>query len=46
MKQTEKYQDLTTKKIDEANKEVTDGIKNFEENLKKTYGIETKVSKE
>ena len=37
---------LTTQKIDDATKEVHEGIDNFEKNLKNTYGIETKVKKD
>ena len=37
---------MTTKKIDDATKEVHDGIKDFEKNLKNTYGIKTKVNKD
>ena len=40
------YNMLTTKKIDEATKEVHEGIDNFERTLRNTYGIETKVKKE
>ena len=34
------------KKVDEANKEVNDGIDKFEQTLRNTYGIETKVRKD
>jgi len=44
-KQAEKYSNLTTKKIDEANKEVNDGINQFERTLK-SMGINPKVRKE
>ena len=33
-------------KIEEASKEVNDGIALFERNLKNNYGIETKVKKQ
>ena len=33
-------------KINDATKEVLDGISNFENTLKSKYGIETKVNKE
>lgn len=45
-KETEKYHQLALTKIDEATKEVHDGIKSFEHSLKKQYGISTKVSKQ
>lgn len=42
-KQAEKYNHLTTKKVDEANREVNEGINQFEQTLRATYGIETRV---
>ncbi|CDW76374.1 sperm flagellar protein 2 [Stylonychia lemnae] len=44
-KQAEKYNNLTVKKIDEANKEVNDGIGQFEQTLK-NIGINPKVRKD
>jgi len=44
-KETENYHQLALRKIDEASKEVNDGIEQFEKTLKKTYGISTKVDK-
>lgn len=44
-KQTEKYHSFAVKKIDEANKEVVDGINQFEKTLK-AIGIDPKVRKE
>ena len=44
-KETEKYHQLAMRKIDEASKEVYEGIAAFEHSIKKTYGISTKVSK-
>ena len=37
---------MTMRKIDHATKEVQDGITNFENTLRTTYGIEPKVRKE
>lgn len=45
-KETEKYHKLALKKIEEASKEVTDGISQFEKSLKSNYGISTKVKRE
>jgi hypothetical protein len=45
-KETEKYHQLALTKISEANKEVNDGIAQFEKTLKTQYGISTKVKKE
>ena len=45
-KQAEKYNKITTMKIEDATKEVMDGIDNFEKTLRNTYGIETKVKKD
>ena len=45
-KETEKYHQLALTKIEEASKEVNDGIALFERNLKNNYGIETKVKKQ
>lgn len=44
-KQTEKYHNFAVTKIDEAGKEVADGISAFENTLKKA-GIEPKVRKD
>ena len=40
-----KYHQLALTKIDEATKEVNEGIAKFEQTLKSTYGISTKVKK-
>ena len=45
-KMAETYNNLTMRKIDEATKEVNDGINNFEKTLKSVYGIDAKVKKE
>lgn len=45
-KETEKYHKLALTKIDEAAKEVKDGISQFERSLKSNYGISTKVKKQ
>jgi hypothetical protein len=34
------------RKVDDANKEVIEGINQFENTLRTTYGIDTKVRKE
>jgi hypothetical protein len=44
-KETEKYHQLALTKIDEASKEVNEGIAKFERSLMSTYGISTKVKK-
>lgn len=45
-KETEKYHQLAMTKIDDATKEVNDGIAQFERTLQKNYGISTKVNKQ
>lgn len=45
-KETEKYHQLALTKIDEASKEVNDGISQFEKTLKNNFGIDTKVKKQ
>ncbi len=45
-KETEKYHQLALNKIDEASREVSEGIDKFEKTLKTNYGISTKVKKE
>ncbi len=45
-KETEKYHQLALTKIDEASKEVQDGISQFEKSIKSKYGISTKVKKD